>query len=118
MSYQSYENLEVWLKAVDLSVSIYKLMGTCKDYGLKDQICRASVSVPSNLAEGMERDSIKETIHFLHIAKGSCAEVRTQLLIANKIGYIAATDFSTLQEQAVTISRMLHGLIKSLKPNT
>ena len=113
--YQSYEKLEVWQQAVDLSVRVYELMHDCRDYGFKDQICRASVSVPSNIAEGMERDSKKETIHFLHIAKGSCAEVRTQLLIALKIDYISADDFETLRDDAESISRMLHGLIKSLR---
>lgn len=115
--YQSYENLEVWRKSVDLSIRIYEEMRDCRDYGFKDQICRASVSVPSNIAEGMERDSTKETIHFLHIAKGSCAEVRTQLLIASKIGYMSASCFDGVVQEAESISRMLHGLIKSIKPD-
>lgn len=114
--YQSYESLEVWQKSVDLSVCIYKSMRDCRDYGFKDQICRASVSVPSNIAEGMERDSVKETIHFLHIAKGSCAEVRTQLLIAQRVGYLEEPTFVEFKEHAESISRMLHGLIKSRKP--
>ncbi|MDF7807644.1 four helix bundle protein [Pontiellaceae bacterium B12219] len=118
MSYQSYENLEVWKFSVDVSVSIYKLLQGCRDYGFKDQICRASVSIASNIAEGMERESKKETIHFLHIAKGSCAEVRTQLLIAARIGYIDQTGFEGLKSNCESISRMLHGLINSLKPNT
>lgn len=118
MPYQSYENLDVWKKAVDLSISIYKVFHNCRDYGFKDQICRASVSIASNIAEGMERDSIKETIHFLHIAKGSCAEVRTQLLIAAKIDYLEREQFESLKKDAESISRMLHGLIKSIKPNT
>ena len=61
MMYQSYENLEVWKKSVDVSTLIYKILQECRDYGFKDQICRASVSVASNIAEGMERDSKKET---------------------------------------------------------
>ena len=113
MAYHSYEDLEVWQRAVDLSVCVYKTMCDCRDYGLKDQICRAAVSIASNVAEGMERESKKETIHFLHIAKGSCAEVRTQLLIALKIGYIKETEFEALKRGAESISRMLHGLIKS-----
>ena len=113
--YQSYENLEVWQKSVDLSARVYELMRDCRDYGFKDQICRASVSVPSNIAEGLERNSKKETVHFLHISKGSCAEVRTQLLIASKISYITGADFDMLKSDAESISRMLHGLIKSLQ---
>jgi len=115
MSYHSYENLEVWKAAVDLSVEAYSVLKECRDYGFKDQICRASVSVASNIAEGMERESKKETIHFLHIAKGSCAEVRTQLIIANRIEYINREMFTDLKGKAEQISRMLHGLVKSLE---
>ena len=116
--YQSYENLDVWSKAVELSIRVYGKFKNCRDYGFKDQICRAAVSIPSNIAEGMERESIKETIHFLHIAKGSCAEVRTQLLIALRIGYLEQSVFEELKPEAESISRMLHALVKSLKPNT
>jgi four helix bundle protein len=116
--YQSYENLEVWTKAVELSVQIYNIFSHCRDYGFKDQICRAAVSVPSNIAEGMERDSVKETIRFLHISKGSCAECRTQLLIASRIGYLNEQEYIDLKHEAETISRMLHSLISSLKPKT
>ncbi len=116
--YQSYEKLEVWQKSVDLSVQVYELMRDCRDYGFKDQICRASVSIPSNIAEGLERNSKKETIHFLHISKGSCAEVRTQLFIASRVGYIDEATFVQLKADAESISRMLHGLIKSLVPKT
>ncbi len=118
MAYQSYEDLEVWRKSVELSVQLYRVLSDCRDYGFKDQVCRAAVSVPSNIAEGMERDSKRETAHFLHIAKGSCAEVRTQLLIASKIGYVKEADFKVLTSDAEFISRMLHGLIKSLTPKT
>ena len=118
MAYNSYEELDVWQKAVDLSVRVYGVMQDCRDYGFKDQICRASVSMPSNIAEGLERESKKETIHFLHIAKGSCAEVRTQLIIAFRIGYLNEPEFCQLKEQAESISRMLHGLVKSLSPKT
>ena len=116
--YHSYENLEVWTKAVGLSVQVYSKFKHCRDFGFKDQICRSAVSVPSNIAEGMERDSVKETIRFLHIAKGSCAECRTQLLIASKIGYLNEQEYIDLKHEAETISRMLHSLISSLKPKT
>jgi len=116
--YQSFENLDVWKCAVELSISIYKNLKDCRDYGFKDQICRASVSIPSNISEGMERNSVKETAHYLHIAKGSCAEVRTQLLIANRIGYLDTNHFEKLKKDAESISRMLHGLIKSLPLKT
>ena len=118
MAYHSYENLEVWTCAVDLSVKVYSVLNECRDYSFKDQICRASVSIASNIAEGMERDSVKETIHFLHIAKSSCAEVRTQLLIGSRIGYIDDDTYAEMKSSCESISRMLHGLAKSLKSNT
>ncbi|MEJ2685452.1 MAG: four helix bundle protein [Candidatus Sulfobium sp.] len=77
-----FEDLEVWKSSYKLAVEIYKRFSNCKDYGLKDQITRSSVSVPSNIAEGFERNSNKEFIRYLYIAKGSCGELRTQLHIA------------------------------------
>jgi len=118
MTYHSYENLEVWRTAVDLSVRLYQILSESRDYGFKDQVCRAAVSVASNIAEGMERESKKETSHFLHIAKGSCAEVRTQLLIAWRIGYLDEVVYAELKNDAESISRMLHGLVSSLTPKT
>ena len=116
MAYQSYEKLEVWQRSVEQSVKIYQLLSDCRDYGFKNQICRAAVSIPSNIAEGVERDSVKETTHFLHIAKGSCAEVRTQAVIAVRIGYLPEAIGEAYIEEMVSISKMLHGLIRSLKP--
>jgi len=117
MSYQSFENLEVWKRSVDLSVRVYGEFRVCRDFGFKDQICRSSVSIASNIAEGMERQSRKETIHFLHIAKGSCAELRTQLQIAERIGYMDVATAKDVCDEAVSVSRMLHGLVKSLTPD-
>ena len=114
MAYQSYEDLDVWQKSVDISVAVYSLLRNCRDYGFKDQICRSSVSIASNLAEGMERRLKKETTQFLHIAKGSCAELRTQLLIGTRVGYVNETAYTKIKEDAESISRMLHGLIKTL----
>ncbi len=115
MGYQSYEELDVWQRGVALAVEVYSALNSCKDYGLRNQICRAAVSIPSNIAEGVERESKKETAHFLHIAKGSCAELRTQLLIGKKVGLIPNDRSTKLNTEATEISRMLHGLIKSLK---
>ena len=82
---QKFEDLEVWQTAIALSISVYEKFRSCNDYGFRDKICRASVSIPSNIAEGYERQSNKEYIHFLYISKGSTGEVRTQLEIAKSI---------------------------------
>ncbi len=89
MAYQSFEDLDVWQKAYKLSVDIYRTLKKCKDYGLRDQMTRAGVSIASNIAEGAERDSNAEFIRFLHIAKGSAAELRTQIYIAHDIDIIS-----------------------------
>ncbi|MCA1743365.1 MAG: four helix bundle protein, partial [Desulfovibrionales bacterium] len=87
----------------------------CQDYGLKDQMTRAAVSIPSNIAEGCERNSKAENIRFLHIAKGSAAELRTQTYIAQHIGIITDRDKNMVVDELKQISSMLQGLIKSLK---
>jgi len=112
MAYKSFEDLDVWLLSMEMVEKIYAHFRECRDFGFKDQICRAAVSVPSNIAEGMERDSKKETVHFLHIAKGSCAELRTQIIISVRIGYVDEDRANLLLVEAESISRMLHGLIK------
>ncbi|SFD75151.1 four helix bundle protein [Pseudoalteromonas denitrificans] len=77
-----FEDLDVWKRSARLSSEIYKQFASCKDFGFKDQITRSSLSVPSNIAEGYERYSNKDTIRFLYYSKGSSAELRTQLYIA------------------------------------
>ncbi|MBD3347433.1 MAG: four helix bundle protein [Chitinivibrionales bacterium] len=95
---------------------MYKVTGTEKfsrDFGLKDQIQRSSVSVVSNIAEGYDRTSKKEFLHFLSISSGSLAELRTQLEIAQAIGYIKADEFKLLDESCCYIGKMLTNLKKS-----
>ena len=82
------EKLDVWKKSARLSSDVYKAFANCKDYGFKDQITRAGLSIPSNIAEGLEKASIKDQIRFLDIAKGSTAEFATQTDIAMDIGYV------------------------------
>ena len=113
--YRSYEDLEVWKRAVEVALQVYEALKGCHDFGLKDQMTRSAVSVSSNIAEGMERNSVKETIHFLHIAKGSCAELRTQLIIAGRVGAIEPEKADHLQMEGVEISKMLQGLVRSMK---
>lgn len=115
MKRQRFEDLEVWRKACQLSVEIFKVFKNCKDFGFKDQITRASLSCPSNIAEGYERDSNKEFIHFLYVAKGSFGELRTQLYIAIEIGYLEKEKGTILIEKAKEVSYMLNSLIQKRK---
>ena len=84
----SFESLDVWKRAKNLSVEIYRSMAKLGDWGFKDQVTRSSLSIPSNIAEGMERASDKEKARFLDIAKASSAELRTQIIIGIEVGYI------------------------------
>jgi len=110
-----FEDLEVWKKAYNLAVKIYKMFAGCKDFGFKDQITRSALSIPSNIAEGFERSSNKEFIHYLYIAKGSCGELRTQLYIAIEINYLDAETGKLLIGAAEEISYMLNGLLQKRK---
>jgi len=110
-----FENLRVWKRSKDLTVKLYKL--TCKspfdkDYGLRDQLRRAAVSVPSNIAEGDESGTNRLSIRYLYTAKGSVAEVHTQVIIAFEIGYFTEQDKSDLLDECRAISAMLNNLIK------
>jgi four helix bundle protein len=113
MVYRSFEDLDVWKRSCQLAVSVYALTRHWKDYGLKNQLERASVSIASNIAEGSERGG-KDFIRFLRIAAGSAAEVRTQIYIAKRIKLVNEDDFASLIDEAKGISKMLSGLIKSL----
>jgi four helix bundle protein len=86
-----------------------------RDFGLRDQMRRAAVSILSNIAEGFERGGDKEFAQFLYVAKGSCGEVRSQLYVALDLGYIAADDFRRLTDDCIAVSKMLAGLIKYLQ---
>jgi four helix bundle protein len=118
MGYSSFEDLEVWQRACRLAVRVYEELKNCKDFGLKDQMTRAAVSIASNIAEGAERDTAAEFMRFLHIAKGSAAELRTQVYIAAKIDVIKESIQKELTFELKNISSMIHGLIKSLKRKT
>jgi len=110
----NFRDLKIWQEAKNIAVDIYKITGNGqfeKDYGLKDQIRRASVSISSNIAEGDERNSNKEAIRFLYIANGSLAEVISQLHIALDIGYIDNTNFDTLIKRLETLSKQIKSLI-------
>lgn len=110
-----FMELKVWQRAKDLSVYIYKITrkgDVAKDFGFKDQIRPAAVSIPSNIAEGDELGSNKQAIRFFFIAKGSSAELLTQSIIALEIEYIDEKSFTHIQTECKAISGMLGRLIK------
>ena len=110
-----FEKLQVWVKAKDLSLEIYRLSSAgpfSKDWSLKDQIRKAAVSVPSNIAEGQGRFSKKEFMNYLSIANGSIYEIITQLHIARELEYITPIEATDLIGRASEISRMIKGLRK------
>ncbi len=114
---QRFEEIEAWILARELTGAIYTLARgplLSKDFSLKDQLCRASVSIMSNIAEGFERGSNKEFIQFLYIAKGSAGEVRSQLYIALDQHYLDREGFDRLVQLVENVSRKLSGLIAYL----
>jgi four helix bundle protein len=123
MAYQSFEDLEVWQRGCRLSVGIFESFADCRNFTLKDQIGRASLSIPCNIAEGSERGSTKDFAHFLNFSKGSCGELRTQLYIARKLKLLNKTNFESCVAETKEISAMLEGLRRSIlakstpKPN-
>ena len=114
MAYQSFEDLEVWQRGCRLTVDMFKAFASCKNFGFKDQIQRAALSISSNIAEGSERGSSKDFAHFLNIAKGSCGELRTQLYIARKLDLLTKLAFDALIRESKELSAMLEGLRRSL----
>jgi four helix bundle protein len=112
----NFQELKVWQKSKDLAIYLYKITQHdkfSKDFGLRDQIRRAAVSIPSNIAEGDELGSNKQAVRFFYIAKGSTAEVLTQSIIALDIGYITKESFEYIEGECRAISSMLTKLIKA-----
>ena len=116
-TFKSFEDIEAWQRSRVLTTSIYKItsQGTfAKDFGLRNQIRKASVSIMSNIAEGFERSGTKEFIQFLATAKGAAGEVRAQLYVALGQGYVDQSIFDDLSQSITKVSMMLSGLIKYL----
>ncbi|MCI0511524.1 MULTISPECIES: four helix bundle protein [Chromohalobacter] len=109
-----FEKLQVWKRSARLSAELYKSMRDLRDFGFKDQITRSGLSVPSNIAEGMTRGTPKDKRHFLLIAKGSCAELRTQIYIGIDIGYIDKACGNRWLQETHEVAAMLSGLIGKL----
>jgi len=114
-AFKEFENLQVWKRACRLTVALYKDLESFSDRGLKDQMTRASVSIASNIAEGYERNSRKDFIRFLRIAKGSTGELRTQLYLAQALGFLSKEQTDPLISECREISCMIQGFIKKLE---
>jgi four helix bundle protein len=112
----NFQALKVWQRSKDLAVYIYKLTTKgqfSKDYSLRDQIRRAAVSIPSNIAEGDEYESDRQSVRFFYIAKGSSAEVLTQAIISHEIGYINERVYKYIESECKAISGMTMRLIQA-----
>ena len=112
---KGFRGLKVWQEGKELAVEVYKVTqkgAFYRDFSLKDQIRRAAVSFPSNIAEGDERETNREAVRFFYMAKGSLAELQTQLEIAFAIGYIDEATFRRLDEKCASLGKMLGSLIK------
>lgn len=117
--YMAFEETKIWQESRKLVNSIYLAIQSStafsQDYALGNQIKRAAISIPSNIAEGFERSTNKELIHFLFIAKGSAGEVRTQLWLASDLNYLSKKELDTLIDKVKTISKMIQGMINYLQ---
>ena len=118
MKVERFEDLIAWQKARELTKQVYNITKTgalSKDFGLCDQIRRASVSVMSNIAEGFERGTSSEFHQFIVVAKGSCAEVRSELYVALDADYITEAQFDDIHGRSLELSRIIGGLKASIK---
>ena len=112
---QRFEDLVCWQKARELTKGVYTALRDCRDYGFKDQIQRAAVSVMSNVAEGFERGTQQEFLNYLFIAKGSAGEVRAQLYVAIDVGYLNIAIFKYLNGLAIECSRLIQSFSEKVK---
>ena len=113
---RTHKDLDAWKRSIDLVDAVYRMTKTFPPeelYGLTNQLRRAAVSVPSNIAEGAGRGSTKEFSHFLHIALGSVSEVETQVTIAQRLGYV--DDVNSIEEQIQTVRKLILGLVRYLR---
>lgn len=118
MKITNFKDLEIWQDGKNLSVSIYKITQEKKfnrDFGLRDQIRKAVVSIPSNIAEGFNRNNNNELIQFLKISKGSCAEAITQLIIAREIGYLSDMEYKEILMKLETLNDKIGKFINYLR---
>lgn len=114
MKIKKFEDLLVWQKAIDLTVDLYTSLELVNDYGFKNQIQRASLSISNNLAEGFERGSDRDFKRFLFIAQGSCSEVKSMLYVGVRLNYLKKDSYTLLNQRVTEIGKMLFGLSNSL----
>lgn len=114
----SFEEIVAWQRARELNAEIYRITNSnslfARDFGLRDQMRRASISISSNIAEGFERETTKEFIRFLYIAKASAGEFRSQLYLASDLNYITYIEFESLSIKINDVSKLLSGFLKYL----
>ena len=113
MIIKRFEDIIAWQKAQDIAVDVYSIFGSIKNFGFRDQICRASVSISNNIAEGFNRSSDKDFSRFLYISLGSCSELMSMLYLAHKLKYIDEQQKTTLLDKSNEIAKIIRGLIKS-----
>ena len=111
---ETFEKLDVWRLAKVLALDVYRSLRHCRDFSFRDQMQRAAVSIPCNIAEGVERNSQAEFKNFLGVAKGSAGELRTQIIMAKDLDYLENEGLERLTESSVRVSQMLGGLIRSV----
>jgi four helix bundle protein len=115
---ESFEDLLVWQKGMEIVKQIYLISREgelCRDFALRDQLRRAAISIPTNIAEGFERASREEYVNFLNYAKGSTGEVRSLLNVAAELGYLELSQYEVLRQAVLELSRFLANQIKSLR---
>ena len=114
MKIEKFEDIVVWQKTRDLTLILYRIFKSSRDFSFRDQILRASISIMNNIAEGFERNTNKEFKQFLFIAKGSSGEVRSMIILALDLQYIKRQEYTSLYSLSIEISKMLSGFIKTL----
>ena len=116
--FKTFEEITAWQKSHALALELYQITNSsalAKDFALRDQMRRSAISIPSNIAEGHERNSDKQFCYFLNVAKASAGELRSQFRLAHDLGYIQSSDYNRLKEQSIEVSRLISGLMKYLK---
>ena len=115
---KSFTDLIAWQKGHQLVIAIYRATNEFPKkeiFALTNQMCRCAISITSNIAEGFSRKGLKEKIQFYHMSLGSLTELQNQLLIARDVGYLSREEFNNLAKQTIEVSKLINGLIRSLK---